>query len=306
MVIDLMNSKTKFIGVASGIAAEDQGCGDGPVAILEQIKLIYGAKNIDASIVQNTQNFENKLQIVQVINKHLSLLTYAAIKQSHFPIIIGGDHSCAIGSWSGIASAYDDSKEVGLIWIDAHLDSHTFETSQSKNIHGMPVAALLGKGDYKLTNIMTSQPKIKPRNICIIGVRSYEEGEHKLLQELGVKLFYMPEVSERGFAEVFREARSLVLRDTIAYGLSIDLDAIDPLDAPGVGSPVANGIRAKALLETLSMALPDECLIGLEIAEYNPHRDLNYTTRDIAVELISLMLKNYSDETKVDCYECSI
>lgn len=298
-----MGLQAKLIGVASGIAGVDQGCEDGPDVVFKKLKEKKIFENIAHSIIKHKNSSENKAEQVHAINMELSKLTYNAIRESQFPIIVGGDHSCAMGSWSGISSACEVNGEMGLIWIDAHMDAHTFETSETKNIHGMPLAALLGKGDKRFTNIRTNRPKLKPQNLYVIGVRSYETAEQQLLQQLGVNVFYMPEVEKRGFRSIFNQAQDFLRKNTVGYGISLDLDGLDPLDAPGVGTPVSNGIKKHELLDTLNFTQLDKHLIGIEIVEFNPYKDVENSTLDIVVEIISLTLKALNKKVTLKNYE---
>ena len=200
--------------------------------------------------------------------------------------MIGGDHSCAIGTWSAVAHANRLRGDIGLIWIDAHMDSHTYLTSVSQNIHGMPVASLLGEGDQSLSQILDSYPKLKPQNLCIIGLRSYEAGEAALLKRLGVKLFLMDDVRKRNFQTVFLEAWQQVSYTSCGVGLSIDMDGIDPFDAPGVGSPESDGLSGADLVSELTHFFLTHSLLGLEIAEFNPMMDQKGKTAQLLVDLI--------------------
>ncbi len=212
-----------------------------------------------------------------------------AVEQKPF-CVIGGDHSCAIGTWSAVAYAYK-GHDIGLIWIDAHMDSHTPDTSTTQNIHGMPVAHLLGEGYMEFTHLFDHGSKIKPHNICLIGVRSFEKGEAARLARLGVKIYYMNEIKERGIDTVLNEACEYVCKSTYGFGISIELDAIDPIDAPGVGCPESGGIQGSALVNALKQLVPNKPLLGLEIAEYNPLRDENQITAQLAVDLIHAAIK---------------
>jgi arginase len=158
------------------------------------------------------------------------------------------------------------------------MDSHTFGTSPSKRIHGMPLACLLGVGDRRLTAIAGAGAKLQPQDVCLIGVRSFESEEAALLQELGVRVFFMGEIRQRGLTEVFGEALALVRRNTAGYGISIDLDVLDPVEEPGVGSPVPGGLRRADLTNALHLAHGDDRLLALEIVEYNPYLDERFVT----------------------------
>lgn len=223
---------------------------------------------------------------VTALNLQLAQHVAASIEQQEKFCVIGGDHSCAIGTWSGVAHAHRQQGDIGLIWIDAHLDSHTPKTSLTQNIHGMPVSHLLGTGHTVLLSLLDKEPKLKPQNICFIGIRSYEAAELDFVKNLGVKIIFMPEILERGMTAVFADALAHVAQATVGVGISIDLDAIDPSDAPGVGYREANGIKASELLTTLANFPINTPFLGLEITEYNPIRDEKQKTAKLLVELI--------------------
>lgn len=213
------------------------------------------------------------------------------LQKDERPVVIGGDHVVAIGTWAGVTRGLDTKEKFGLIWVDAHMDAHTMETTPSQAYHGMPLAVLLGHGDPTLVDLLGKGPILRPEHVCLIGVRSYEEGEANLLKQLGVRIFFMEEVEERGFEVVFKEALAIVNKDTKSYGLSIDLDAFDPMEAPGVGTPAPRGLKQRDVLPALLQAKNDPALKAFEIVEYNPDRDKNdktlYLMRDILMNLLS-------------------
>lgn len=215
--------------------------------------------------------------------------TEELIARGRIPVVLGGDHSCAIGTWKGAARALSARGSLGLIWIDAHMDAHTAETTPSGKLHGMPLACLLGHGDPQLTAI-AGGAQLDPRRVCLVGVRSFETGEAALLRRLGVRVFFMHEVAHRGLAAVMKDALAIVRGNDGAYGISLDLDAVDPRDAPGVGSPVPHGIRGFELRRALSQFRRDPALAGLEIVEYNPHRDQRGATARLAGDAIRALL----------------
>jgi len=215
------------------------------------------------------------LTAVAQVCRDLARHAEAAVARGSLPLILGGDHSCAIGTWKGIAQAIREP--LGLIWIDAHMDAHTSETTESGKLHGMPLACLLGHGDETLTGI-AGGARLDPRHVCLIGVRSFETGEAALLRRLGVRIFPMREVRQRGFDAALREARKIACAGTAGYGISVDLDAIDPVEAPGVGSPVRGGLSGKDVVNALANHAGDAELRGLEIVEYNPHLDCDAQT----------------------------
>lgn len=276
-------------GYACGIAAGDQGCADGPVVLqksnfLAQLEQESIKAHWDAMLHPQS---DTALTAVTDLSKRLANLTYQAVQTKKPFTVFGGDHSCAIGTWSGVAAALADKGPMGLIWIDAHMDSHTPESSESGNIHGMPAACLLGHGAPELTQILSAQPKLKPENLCLIGIRSYEPGEADLINRLGVRVYYMDEIHRRGILPIMQEAVSLVTKNTAGYGVTIDLDSMDPDQVPGVGTPEPDGMHAEELFTALSQCVRgDKRLLGTEIAEFNPHHDQNHKTIKIIEQLV--------------------
>ncbi|MGB6976885.1 MAG: arginase [Gammaproteobacteria bacterium] len=276
------------IGSVSGIGAADPGCSLGPVVVQNSPLLNQLSLNLrwdDFLYVHASQQGLAAIPAIAELCKRLATQTYQYTQQQQPFMVIGGDHSCAIGTWSGVATALQSQGPVGLIWIDAHMDSHTPQTTPSNNVHGMPLACLLGYGDPALTKILSPQPKLRPEHVCLIGVRSFESGEAELLKKLNVRIYFMDEIRERGLQEVFQEALNIVQHGTVGYGLSIDLDVIDPIEAPGVGSPAPAGITSIDLYHALDLILQNNRLIGMEIAEFNPNRDENNKTEKIIVEI---------------------
>ena len=227
---------------------------------------------------------EERLKIVHQVNVLLAQLVFQQVQKQQRFCVIGGDHSSAIGTWSGAASALDG--DLGLIWIDAHMDAHTFQTTHTQNVHGMPVAALLGKGHEKLTQILTRQPKIKPENICLIGIRSFEREEANFLENSNVTVFSNKDVEQQGLETLLQRAHQQVTRNTAGFGFSIDLDGFDPEYAPGTGTPVAAGMDANDFCRIVTQWADDPKLLGFEIAEFNPHLDLDKITEKTMANII--------------------
>lgn len=230
--------------------------------------------------------YEEQQKEIAEFSTRLAQLTAQSIHEKHFPIVIGGDHSMAIGTWSGITDALKAQEDFGLIWIDAHMDSHTLETSPSKAIHGMPLAVLLGHGDPSLTDIAVKGPKLSPKNTVLIGVRSYESGEAALIEREHVKVFFMEDVKKRGFDAVFKEALQIVKSQTKGFGVSLDLDAFDPEVAPGVGTPEPEGLSLNPVKKAFKQLAHEKDFVALEIAEYNPNLD----KKDKTAKLIQMLL----------------
>ena len=223
-------------------------------------------------------------------------LAYRLSKRNQPFIFFSGDHSSAMGIWKGVMTAFLPDRRCGLIWIDAHMDAHTFTTSPSGNLHGMPLAALLGENDDKLQRLYREGPTLRPEHVALFGIRSFEAAEKRLLQRLGVRYFVMRELSS---AEAFKhhlcQAITLICDSADGYGISIDLDAVDPKDAPAVGSPEPDGIPGRLLCESLAELNGDPRLIGLEIAEFSPIYDRKQRTEQLIAKLVSAI---YGDVNK--------
>jgi arginase len=226
----------------------------------------------------------------------------AVLQAGNFPLVVGGDHSCAIGTWSGVHRALAGRGPLGLIWIDAHMDSHTFATTPSGQIHGMPLACLLGYGEAALTGIDGAEVKLRPEHVCLIGVRSYEADEAALLHRLGVRVFDMNEIRRRGLAEVFDAALAIVRHGTAGFGVSVDLDALDPDEEPGVGTPVPGGLHRAELAAALSRLRGDPAFVAMEIVEYNPRRDRGHATADAAGALVDAISRAASSRRNQRCF----
>lgn len=291
-----------IIGVASCYGARDLRCANAP-SILKHLRLKESLKKLGFEVRWDKNIYPDYLPVDQITNNALVLdICKQLARQVHKTlsstnksrdqtfVVIGGDHSCAIGTWSGVKASLNTNADFGLIWIDAHMDSHTPQTSPSGAIHGMPLAVLLGHGDDVFCKIETKNQKLKPENLCLIGIRSYEQGEIDLLRKLGVKIFYMEDVEKLGLEKVIHLAQIHVKKHTQAYGLSIDLDAIDPLHAPGVGSPENNGLNAEELIDSLLNTSFLTDFVGIEVAELNSTKDSDNKTAKLAIQLIEATL----------------
>jgi len=294
-----------IVGVGSGWGAKDIGTADGTKVLLDQIppyfqrvpvinSFWHGKQSLCFSnpkplpLEQAKQHAEHIFEMSQWLSKQVK----TCIRQGSKPLILGGDHSIAIGTWSGAKAALQ-GEDMGLIWIDAHMDAHTFETSPSRNIHGMPLAILLGYGEERLTNLENTYPKLMPENLCLIGTRSFEEGEAALLAQLGVQVYSVKDVQERGCTNVFQEVRHKL--SARRFGMSIDVDAFDPTEAPGTGISEPNGLKLQDIKEALQNLAQDPNFIALEIAEFNPHRDINNKTCQLVWQLATLIIGGFNE-----------
>jgi arginase len=205
------------------------------------------------------------------------------------PVILGGDHSVAAGSVSGVAEYYRrQNQKIGLIWIDAHSDLNTPESSPSGNVHGMPLAALLGLGPDSLKNICGFSPKVFPENTVLIGVRDIDATEKENIKRVGLaEVYTMRDIDERGMRTVMEEALRAAGRGTAGYHVSLDMDWIDPEDAPGVGTPVRGGSTYREAHLAMEIIADHGRMLSLEVVEVNPVIDEHNRTADLAVELIS-------------------
>ena len=285
-----MTKSLALIGFASGIAANNPDCALGPWYMYYHPELFHAVgMNVDwQGMVQTSSDLRGRLAL-PLVESNIEELAHAVVpfaRNSQPFCVIGGDHSCAIGTWSAVAHANKTKGDIGLVWIDAHMDSHTPDTSTSQNLHGMPVAHLLGEGVKRLCEVLDKDPKLKPKNLCLIGIRSYEPGEMALLERLGVTVYMMDEVHERGIQTVLTEACHALSNTTCGLGITIDMDSIDPIDAPGVGCPEPHGIKGAELVAALQSVCHDRPLLGLEIAEFNPLLDQNGLTAKLLVDLI--------------------
>jgi arginase len=211
----------------------------------------------------------------------------ATLEQGMIPLLLGGDHSLAAGSVSGVAEFHRRRGEkIGLIWIDAHSDINTPETSPSGNVHGMPLAALLGLGPEPLANIFGNTPKIAAENAVLIGVRDIDAAERENIRRAGMTHVYtMRDIDERGMRAVMEEALAAAGNGTAGYHVSLDMDWIDPEEAPGVGTPVRGGATYREAHLAMEILADDGRLLSFEIVEVNPVIDEHNRTADLAVEL---------------------
>lgn len=210
-----------------------------------------------------------------------------ALAEDKFPLVLGGDHSIAVGTVSGVSKHIRESKgKLGMIWIDAHTDMNTPASSPSGNVHGMPLACCIGAGPEELTRIFGYSPKVDPANVALVGIRSVDEQERINVQHSGVHVFTMREIDERGLLTVIEEAIRIASSGTAGFHVSLDMDAVDPQEAPGVGTPVRGGItyrEAHLAMETLN---DSGKMVSMEVVEVNPVIDEANRTAALAVELV--------------------
>jgi arginase len=221
----------------------------------------------------------------------LALETADSVRDGSVPVTLGGDHSLAAGSVAGVATAYAERGErVGVLWLDTHSDIHTPATSASGNVHGMPVAHLLGHGDAGLSSIASPAPAVLPEHVVLVGLRDVDPPEREHIREWGVKAFTMRDIDERGIASVMREAIEIASTGTAGIHASLDMDWLDPLEAPGVGTAVGGGVTYREAHTAMEMLSDSGRLIALDIVEVNPVLDRRNRTAELAVELLASAL----------------
>jgi len=293
-----MRKEVTIIGVPMDLGQTRRGVDMGPSAIryaglkdrleglgysiddLGDLKIDFVNKNENIDTATNLKN----LQTVADANDLLGQQVDQVISCKRFPLVLGGDHSIAIGTLAGVSKHYDN---LGVIWYDAHGDLNTAETSPSGNIHGMSLAVSLGLGHPVLTNIGGYAPKVKPENVVIIGARDLDPGEKKLIKEMGIKVYTMHEIDRLGMTTVMSETINYLKERTDGVHLSLDLDGLDPNDAPGVGTPVAGGISYRESHLAMEMLSEANIITSAEFVETNPVLDQYNKTAIAAVALIS-------------------
>ncbi|MDA8354681.1 MAG: arginase [Firmicutes bacterium] len=291
----MRNNEIAMVGVPMDLGADRRGVDMGPSAIrYASVKeklagLGYRVKDLGNLVVPTPESMdagENKLKYMReitAVSRELAETTDQVVQSGCFPLILGGDHSIAIGSIAGVARHH---KRMGVIWFDAHGDLNTSKTSPSGNIHGMPLAISLGWGHPDLVNIGGVSPKLRPEDVVIIGARQLDEGERTLIREQGIHVFTMHDIDRMGMGPVMEEALQIVTDGTDGVHLSLDLDSLDPVDAPGVGTPVAGGITYRESHLAMEILAETGVLTSAEFVEVNPILDHGNRTAKAAVALI--------------------
>ena len=218
---------------------------------------------------------------------HLANLVLEIHTNDRTPIVLGGDHSIAVGTVSGMAESFRRQKrKIGLMWFDAHADFNTPQISPSGNVHGMPMAAIMGYGPMELTQIFGFAPKIQPQHAVMIGIREVDPQERELVKKSGVRVFTMKEIDRRGIGAVMDEALSIVTKDTDGFSVTLDADFLDPYESPGVATPVRGGADYREAHLAMEMVADTKKMVSFEIAEINPILDVHNKTAHFGMELI--------------------
>ncbi len=294
-----VQKSVSILGVPLGYGASMAGVDIGPAALrvarLNQriSRLGYTVQDLGDMRLERPQPsalLNEKLKYGREISnacEELAREVEAILEAGHLPLVLGGDHSIAIGSFGGAMSYYKQREEtLGLIWFDAHADMNTPETTPSGNIHGMPLAALLGYGAPELTNVAGFSPKLDPKLCAHVGARDIDPGERELVNQLGMRFFTMREIDERGMSACMDEALAIASRGSAGYTVTFDVNALDPGDAPGSGTLVRGGLTYREAHLAMEKIAEAGGMRMLEIVEINTALDVNNKTAELGVELI--------------------
>jgi len=289
----------KIIGVPLDLGASRRGTDVGPSALriaglgaaLRRMGYEVALEEDIPAPAMETRRSEDKKarykpQILDVCTR-LAERVKCILDEGDFPLVIGGDHSIAMGTVAGTSAHFrDQDQSIGLIWFDAHGDMNVPESSPSGNIHGMPLAHLLGKGDEDLKNILGFSPKVKPENVALIGVRAIDANERQIIRDSGIHAFTMREIDEHGMAVVARRAMQIVNDGTAGFHISFDVDGCDPTVIPGSGTLVPGGVSFREAHLLLEYAADDGRMRSLEVVELNPFLDERNISAKRTLELI--------------------
>ena len=292
-----------LVSVLMDLGAGRRGVDMGPSAIRiaglrdTLVGLDYRIREMGTVVATDPERTEQQdvhalyLTEVESVCRRARDLVEDALERGCMPLVLGGDHSIAIGSVAGVSRFYARRGErIGLIWVDAHSDMNTPGTSPSGNVHGMPLAVLTGHGPQLLRSLADRHPAVRPENVSMIGVRKIDPAEREVVISSGVRVFTMSEVDERGIAPCVEEAITRASAGTAGFHLSYDLDSLDPMIAPGVGTPVAGGLTFREGHLICEKVARSGRLVSLDMVELNPVLDAHNRTAQMAVGLIASAL----------------
>lgn len=288
-----------IIGVPLDLGASRRGTDAGPSAVRvaglskSLIKLGYDVtleSDISVPALETRQADSHKArfknEILEVCTD-LAEVTADTLDAGEIPLVIGGDHSIAMGTIAGVSAHFrQENADIGLIWFDAHGDMNLPDTSPSGNIHGMPLAHVLGHGDKDLANILGQCPAVKPENVVLLGIRDIDRNERDFIRESGVKVFTMSDIDERGMTAVSRETLDIVNSNTAGFHISFDVDGCDPSVIPGSGTLVPGGVSFREAHQLLENCASTQRMTSMEVVELNPFLDHANISAERAVALI--------------------
>ncbi len=299
----MRQSHIAIIGAPMDLGAGRRGVDMGPSAIRlanlndKLASLGYVVEDLGNVIVDQPETSPvgpaNARYLPQIAHTctRLAEMVRKAADNGRVPVVLGGDHSAAIGTVAGMSRHFRKQrpkagKKIGLIWIDAHADMNTPESSPSGNVHGMPLACCIGLGPRELTRIGGYAPKVEPGSVAIIGLRSVDDVERQNVRGTGIHAFTMRDIDERGLRSVVQEAIEIVSAGTAGFHLSFDMDAVDPREAPGVGTPVRGGVTYREAHLAMEIVCDSGLMASMEVVEVNPVIDEVNRTALLAVELV--------------------
>ena len=294
-----MAEKIRIIGVPMDLGASRRGVDMGPSALrvaglqtkLKQLgRQVEDEGNVPVPQAEEQPYGEKKARYLDEIAqtcKGLAEIVRKTLDEDMLPLVLGGDHSIAVGTVAGAAAHFHKAgKRVGVIWLDAHGDMNTPDSSPSGNVHGMPLASIMGSGPPELVDLAGVKPMVDSRNVALVGIRDLDSKERRFAKESGVHVFTMRDIDERGMREVMAEAIRFATDDTAGICVSLDMDFVDPSDAPGVGTPVRGGVTYREAHLALEMIADSRAMVSFELVEINPVIDLHNTTALLGVELV--------------------
>ncbi|MEO5922701.1 MAG: arginase [Bryobacteraceae bacterium] len=290
----MRQSHIAVIGAPMDLGAGRRGVDMGPSAL--RIARLYDRLTELGYVVEDLGNVavdqpeslpsgaDNARYLKQIAHTcaRLADMVEQAIERSTVPVVLGGDHSIAVGTIAGLAR----KKKIGVIWIDAHADMNTPESSPSGNVHGMPLACCIGKGPVELTGLAGHVPMVNPANVAIVGLRSVDEMERLNVRGTGVHAFTMRDIDELGMPAVIRQAMHVASEGTDGFHVSFDMDSVDPVEAPGVGTPVPGGLTYREAHLAMELICDSRLMTSVEVVEVNPVMDVANRTALLAVELV--------------------
>jgi arginase len=295
--------KIRILGVPLDLGQERRGVDMGPSAVraagLNQALKNLGhqvedAGNIHVRLPEEQHYGDRRAKYLKEIaeaSQEVAQRICRTLEAGYFPLSLGGDHSVAVGTQAGVSKFYHDRQQpVGCLWIDAHADMNTPGSSPSGNVHGMPLAASLGRGSESLTKIFGYAPKIPPQKCVLIGARALDRRERRFVKESGINVFTMRAIDEQGMRSVMEKSIALATSDTAGFVVSFDVDVVDPDEAPGVGTPVPGGITYREAHLAMEMVADSRKMVAFELVEINPIIDVMNKTAILGVGLVSSAL----------------
>ena len=294
-----MAQKVRIIGVPMDLGQSRRGVDMGPSALrgaglqtsIKKLGLqVEDIGNLSVKQPEEMPIGEKRAKYLQEIAEtcgDIAAATEKSLSEGFLPLVLGGDHSIAAGVAAGVASFFrKEKKQIGYLWLDAHGDMNTPDSSPSGNVHGMPLAAIMGYGAPELVDLLGFKPKAEPGNIVIVGARDLDAQERKIVKKSGIHVFTMRDIDERGMREVMADALKYAMDDTAGVAVSLDMDFVDPADAPGVGTPVRGGVTYREAHLAMEMIADTESMVSLEVVEINPILDEHNRTALLGVELV--------------------